>query len=65
MLMINSVLQIKGWVTGNDNACFFGSFSKTQATLKWKLIDNKKVHFKYAFLNFSIFCLQKLKDKLC
>ena len=39
--------------------------SKIQATLKWKLINNKKANFKYAFLNCPIFCIQKLKDRLC
>ena len=39
--------------------------SNTEGTLKWKLIDNKKTNFKYAFLNFSIFGLEKLKGKLC
>ena len=53
--MMNSVLQIKGWVTGNDNPCFFGRANrglKTQDILNWKLIDSKKENFKHAFLNF-------------
>ena len=62
-LMMNSVFQIKSWISWNDK-CFFGKVKRgiwtTQATLKWKLMDNTKANFKYAFLNFSIFPCQKL-----
>ena len=63
-LMMNSVFQIKSWISWNDTPCFLGKVERgiwtTQATLKWNLMDNKKVNFKYAFLKFSIFCSQNL-----